>query len=274
MSKLKGFYDDLSNEDYHADRTHYSSSVLKKALKGAKYFQEYVVLALKEEKMSEAALALGNYLHIALLEPHLLESECEIYPKRTRAGKDFKVFQLENEGKTIITMSELETAEEIIQRFNTDYVDLGDKEETPCSKIFKDGKAEESLFTKLEGVPIKVRFDYAIYGKDKIIIRDLKTSSSTVNDAKEAHYVCQRYKYYLSAALYVDALKTQLKSLGYKDDTEVEFQFIFASKADKNINAYKVSEETLEFGRQQYRLALKNIKNWKKNGYKEGLREL
>jgi hypothetical protein len=270
----KGFYSDLSNEEYHADRTHYSSSVLKKALKGAKYFHEAVVLGVLEEKMNEGALAFGNYLHIALLEPHLLEQECEIYMKRTRAGKDFNQFKLDNEGKTIITLSELETAESIMQNFNNLMVDIGEEKEIAASTLFKGGTAEESLFTEIDGLPIKVRFDYKILGKEKLIIRDLKTSSSTVNSVQEAKYICNRYGYFLSAALYCDALRTALPELGIREDIEIEFQLVFASKSDYNINVYKVGKETLEMGRQAYKSAIASILKWKKIGFKEGLREL
>ena len=268
---LKGFYPDevMPNERYHGDATHFSSTTLKKALKGAKYFHESVILRLTEDKMNEGALALGNYLHIALLQPHLLESDCEIYPKKTRAGKDFKTFQQENLGKTIITMNELATAEDVMYQFKTQSVDLGGEQELPCVELFKGGKAEESLFTVIDGINIKVRFDYRLEINGDVVIRDLKTTASTANSPQEAAYICNRYDYFLSSALYVDALKTQ-----FPEGTNVFFDLVFASKSDGRINVYRVGEETLNAGRLRYQKAIENIKKWSKNGYKEGMREL
>lgn len=271
--KLSGFYTDLSNEDYHADRTHYSSSVLKKALKGAQYFYDHVVAKVKEEEMPQDALDLGTYLHTAILEPELLDSTTDVYPMRTR-GKGFDAFKTENYGKTIITMAELETAEEIINRFNTDFVDVGEAEDIPCKDLFKGGKAEESLFTRLEGVPIKVRFDYIIFKKEYILIRDLKTCGGTANSETEADYICKRLGYYLSAALYIDALRTALKDLGYPEDFPIYFELVFASKKDHNINVYRISEETIETGRKKYKEAIELIKLWKRTNYRQGLRKL
>ena len=272
-SNYKGFYTDMSNETYHADRTHYSSSVLKKALKGAQYFYDYVVAKVKEEEMPQDALDLGTYLHTALLEPELLESTTEVYPMRTR-GKGFDAFKTEHFDKTCITMAELETAEEIINRMNIDYIDVGEAEDIPCKDLFKGGKSEESLFTRIDDTPIKVRFDYAIYRKDHILIRDFKTCGGTANSETEADYICKRLGYYISAALYIDALKTALKDLGYPEDTPIYFELIFASKKDYNINIYRLSEETIEYGRKEYKKAIALIKLWKKIGYKSGLRKL
>lgn len=271
MNNLKGFYPDevMPNDRYHQNSTHFSSTTLKKALKGAKYFHESVILRLAEDQMNEGALALGNYLHIALLQPHLLESTCEVYPAKTRAGKDFKAFQQDNLGKTIITMNELQTATDIMYQFNTQFVDLGDESELACSKLFQGGTAEESLFTSIEGVNIKVRFDYRVEVNGDIVIRDLKTTSSTANSVQEATYICGRYDYFLSAALYVDALKTM-----YPEGTNVYFDLVFASKQDGRINVYRVGENTLQEGRNRYMKAINNIKRWEKNGYKEGLRVL
>ena len=273
MKTFKGFYTDLSNQDYHDDTSHYSSSVLKKALKGAQYFYDYVVTKTKQEDMPTDALDLGSYLHTALLEPELLESTTEVYPMRTR-GKGFDAFKTEHFGKTVITMAELETAEEIINRMNTDFIDVGETEDIPCKELFKGGKSEESLFTRLDDTPIKVRFDYAIYRKDHILIRDFKTCGGTANSESEADYICKRLGYYISAALYIDALRTALPGLGYPEDTPIYFELVFASKKDYNINIYRLSEETLEHGRQQYKKAIELIKLWKRVGYKSGLRKL
>lgn len=266
--KYSGFYADLSNEDYHDDRSHYSSSVLKQAIKDPKEFKRIYVDGGERKKMNETALAVGNFCHIALLEPHLLDVETAIFHGARRQGKAWEMFKHENEGKTIITSSQYDMVETMIKEFNATSVDLGGPKETPCTEIFKNGFAEESLFQKAHGLGLKVRFDYRLETKDGWVIRDLKTTSRTANTPYEATQICNDFGYFLSAALYCDMAE---KATGLKHD----FQLVFLSKQDFRTNVYKVSEESLEIGRQQYKKAIKLIKEWKKTGrYSTGLREI
>ena len=267
--KLKGIYSDMSNEDYHGNRTHHSSSVLKTALNNPQeFFRVYVQGCDPSKKMNEAALAIGNYCHIALLEPHLLETETAIYPGASRRGAAWELFRTENADKTIITQTQLDLVNTMLEEFSKDMVDIGDGL-VAADALFQEGFAEESLFTELDGHNIKTRFDYRIEDIDgRGLIRDLKTTSRTANTPQEATDICNMYGYFTSAALYVDAAE---KEFGKPYD----FHLVFVSKKDLKTNVYKVSEKSLEIGRKMYKRAIKMIKLWEKTGnYTSGLREI
>jgi len=268
LTKYKGLITDLSNELYHADRTHYSSSVLKQALKDPQEFKRIYVDGGEPKPMSESALAIGNYCHLALLEPHLLNSEAAVFPGARRSGNAWKLFKTENEGKTIVTEGQLDLINTMLTEFNQGVSNLGNGLETN-KNIFKGGVAEESLFITLDRMPIKVRFDYKIDKGETLIIRDLKTTRDTANTPEEARRICEQYGYYLSSALYTDAL------MKFSGVNKVEFHLVFLSKQDFRTNVYKVGKSSMEKGRGQYKEAIEMIKKFKKTGvYSLGLREI
>ncbi len=260
--KTRGFVKGLSNKDYHDDRLFRSSSVLKTALKDPKKFHDVYVLGKEGPAMPQAALDFGNYVHTAILEPHLLEEEYIIYPGGRKAGKVWEQFKYLHRDKTILSNNQYMKAQDLIDSFLQTEFEQSDSEHLVFGDaLFKGGVAEESLFTELGGMPIKVRFDYRISPEDgtKGIIKDIKTTSSYANSAKDAKDICESFGYLTSAALYVDAVE---KETGIKHD----FHLVFMSKADLKCNLYKVSEKSLERGRQQYKEAIKTILEWEKTG--------
>ena len=259
---------DMTNKDYHADRSAYSSSVLKQALKDPQEFKRIYIDGGEPKKMNQTSLTIGNYCHLALLEPHLLEKETAIFPGLRKSGNAWKLFKSENEGKLIVTEGQLDLINAMLAEFNNGKSNLGDGL-VSNKEIFKDGVAEESLFITLDRTPIKVRFDYKIDRGDTLIIRDLKTTRDTANTPAEAIRICNQYGYFLSAALYTDAL------MKYSGISKVEFHLVFVSKQDFRTNVYRVSDQTLEKGRGQYKEAIQLIKKFKRTGvYDRGLREI
>jgi len=252
----KGFIKDLSNEDYHADRTHLSSSVLKKALNDPSEYHRVYVLGEDPKPMNQSSLDFGNYVHTTVLEPHLLDTEYVIYPG-TRRGKAWEVFKHANQDKTIITSTQHEKAMDMCENLFKEKFVLGE-EKVYGSALFSNGVAEESLFTELNGLPVKVRTDYRVPG-DRGIIRDIKTTSSYVATSKDARDVCNSFGYILSAALYLDAVE---KETGKPYD----FEFIFMSKADKKTYQYRLSNKSRQIGKEQYQQAIEYIKECRKTG--------
>lgn len=264
MSKLdkdtRGFISDLSNNDYHADRIFRSSSVLKTALKDPKKFHDIYVLGKDNPMSNQDALNFGNYVHTAILEPDLLDKEYIVYPGGRRQGQAWELFKHLHEDKIIITNNQFTKAQDLINSFLQSEFEQRDSEFLVYGDaIFKEGEAEESLFTELDGMLIKVRFDYRITGDTRGVIKDIKTTRHFVNSAKEARDVVYDLGYDVSAALYVDAIE---KETGIPHD----FHLVFMSKADEKCNLYKVSDKTLEVGRKKYKEAIKLIKEWEASG--------
>ena len=205
----KGFIKNLSNDEYHADRTHSSSSVLKKALNDPAEYHRVYVLGEEPKSMNQSSLDFGNYVHTTILEPHLLEEEYVVFPG-TRRGKVWEAFKYANQDKTIVTSTQHDKAMDMCNNLYQTKLIL-DNEEVLGAALFLGGIAEESLFTDLEGLPIKVRTDYRALNTEatKGVIRDIKTTSSYVATSKDARDVCNSFGYILSASLYLDAIEKE-----------------------------------------------------------------
>ena len=75
-----GIYTDLSNDEYHANRTHVSSSVLKTAVSDPKkYYEKYILKIDNTPKTLQAAFDFGTYVHTLILEPETVEKESVKY---------------------------------------------------------------------------------------------------------------------------------------------------------------------------------------------------
>lgn len=267
--KTRGIITDLTNDKYHADKNFVSSTTLKLALKSPQDFKEVVIDKTKDIGINENAAAVGNYCHIALLEPHLLLKETAVFEGARRYGAEWDNFKKANEGKTIITESQFDLCATMFESFDSAKVQC--EEGTVLAPyLFESGYKEESLFTEIDGLLIKVRGDYRKGdGKSsEIILRDLKTTGATPNTVEEAREICERYGYFISAALYVDAYASHFGKVP-------DFYLVFLSKKDFRVNVYKVSDESLERGRKKYKEGIRRINLWKKTGdYTMGVREI
>jgi hypothetical protein len=265
MSKEKqtefdlGFQAGISNEEYHADRTYVSSSVLKLLEKDVRsYYKQYV---LGEEKLfgNQGAMDLGSYIHALILEPHLVDVEFAVFDGAMRRGKAWDAFLEDTDpAKTIITKSQAVLANDLVEEFYATSVKIGD-EEVPISSFFEGGKAEESLFVELDGVKVKVRFDYRKQSGEAHSINDIKTTAAPISSAKDAEKICASFGYDVSAALYCDAV---MKATGNKHD----FYFCFLSKKDGGTTIFKASEQMLESGRVKYKRAIEKLKEGRETG--------
>jgi len=96
---MLGIFKNLSNEDYHADRTAVSRSGLMEFRKApAKYWNTYLNPNRPEEKKDTPQMAFGRAFHTFVLEPHLFETQyCvqdlklpEIQPKPLKGDLQLK----------------------------------------------------------------------------------------------------------------------------------------------------------------------------------------
>lgn len=251
----------LTDVEYHDDREFISSSGLKLLLKNPRKFYKTYVLNEKEEKNS-AALDFGHYIHSVILEPNTVKDKYAIFEGASRRGKAWEEFSKENEGKIIITKSQQELTKQLLDNYNKAEVIIGAHgydQPVKINSFFKKGSAELSLGEVLNGIKVKVRFDYFREFSDFASIQDVKTTAKTANTAKEAEAICSDFDYDLSAALYVDIAEKICKK-------PTDFYFVFFSKADGQVNIYKASEQMLERGRQKYKEAIVALKNARETG--------
>lgn len=268
MSKPESNIDTtMSNEAYHANRTHVSSSGLKLYLKDPREYHKQYVLGEPAyiPPALQNAFDLGSYMHTMVLEPHLLEVEYAIF----KSG-DREAFDYDNEGKTIITMGQDSLAKRVMSEYEKAVFYPDGK---LISTFFEDGFAEESFFTELDGLPIKVRSDYRKQKVDKVkclsgldmpdefkyaSINDVKTTSKAVN-LKSVKKICEDLGYDISAALYIDAIS---KVTGVEHD----FFFMFMGKKDYNCQVFRASKEFIKNGRDKYKKAIEGILKSRETG--------
>lgn len=250
----------MSNEEYHAERDHVSSSGLKLMLKDPKSFYEQYVLGIRQE--ATQAMDFGTYIHALILEPETVDEKFVIWEGATRRGKEYDEFVENNKYKIIISRSQADQAETFLKTYEDSTIVIGKhgyEEAVPIPSFFEDGFAEESMFAELDGVKVKARFDYRKEFEDFGSINDVKTTSYAVNGVEDAVKICGFYDYDLSAALYVDIAE---KVTGKKHD----FYFLFCSKKDGQFSLFRASEDFLNVGRKKYKEAISRLKRARETG--------
>ncbi len=262
MSILKlGFNEDISNSDYHSDIEYLSSSSLKLLNKCPReFYKKYVKGEEDEEKGSSPHLVFGSLVHTLILEPHMLEEDYSLYQgtkgKSSNEYKEWKSLLPEDAGE-IITQSQLSKA-----RMLTDIV----QENEHAVELLAEGSPERTLCVEIDGVKIKVRADWHDAASAAIV--DVKTTGSGLS-YEEIQQTCLQWGYPLSAALYADAFEQET---GKKQD----FYFIFVGKSPMGCAVFKASDQFLEFGRRQYKAAIKKILESRASGiwFNEGITEI
>jgi len=249
---------DLSNNEYHGNGTHYSSSQLKDALDDPEiFYKKYISGELTAKKKEIPAFAQGTAFHTSILEPDKINEDFIVWQGKSRRGKDWDRFKEEHKGKAIITLKEMEDVQMMVDATQASPVAMD---------LLSEGEPELSLFVELMGVPVKVRFDWINLENGYII--DLKSSSGNVKNEYGIRGKVSSFQYDLSAALYMDAVNEWIKQAKLPYPKVKRFYWIFASKDTGNCQTYQASDKNLEVGRAKYRKALQLIKQHSDNGWK------
>lgn len=259
---------DMSNGAYHGSAGTWSSSQFKDIIDDEDLFIKKHIKK-QGEKISSEAMDTGTYLHTGILEPHKLASEVAVFEGKTRYGKAWEIFKKKNEGKMIINTKQKELGDGMIRAVKA----------SPTSMEYLEGEPEVSLFNKLlvSGGEIYAPF----YGKiltlngwekagkiptkgfemvvktradclGETFISDLKSTSGKATQAASVRGSISKYKYDLSAALYLDMF-----SLARPDVST--FIWIFASKENPMAAAWRATEENIRIGRAKWSWAVKRL---------------
>jgi hypothetical protein len=222
----------LTNKEYHA-RPEISKSDLDLLARSPLH------LKMKNELKSEPtkALLLGSAVHKLVLEPKDFSNEFSVEPevdKRTKEGKAIYNDFLENLGdKTLLEVDIFDTAVEIANAVNS-------MRETAI--FLKDGLAEQSYFSEIEGVAVKCRPDF--YNENLGAIIDLKTTS----DASATGFArsVASFNYHVQAAFYSDILRSLGKKVNYFLFIAVETSYPYF------VGFYELDNVAIEQGRKTY----------------------
>lgn len=266
MKNLHKCVNDLTSADYHGLPGTWSSSQFKDMLEDEDYFiRKYI--RKEVERAETEAMDTGSYFHTMVLEPHKLDDEFAIYPGKMRAGKAYQEFRAKHEGKCIITSSQKEQGDLMVKAVKS----------SPSCMEYIEGEPEVSLFVELHvargiiyapafkkmltrqgwvdhgcvNLPkgfqmvVKVRADTL----GDTFVSDLKSTSGNARKEHDIRTAISKYRYDLSAALYLDMFSLVRPSVR-------EFVWIFASKQANNAAAWRASHRQILVGRSKYTRAI------------------
>lgn len=228
---LCGIYYDVSNEEYHACRS-ISKSGLDAFSRSPAHYQAY----LNGEREETNALKRGTLIHCAVLEPDFLNVRYfglpEVLDVRTKIGKaKYQEYAEKSGGKIIVTAEEWRMAWRIRDEVQRHKI---------ARLLFDGGQSEVSIFSILQGVPVRCRPDYI----NGAIMPDVK---STV-DARPGPFLksIEKYRYYVQAAYYMDIALTQ----GIEVD---HFPFVAFEKEEPfGIYCHNLDADSIQQGRKEY----------------------
>lgn len=239
-----------SNAEYHANRSHLSSSQLKLILENPEQFYQEVVLGNKTNSNNDVFLE-GHLTHSLILEPEKVNQEYAVFEGLRRSGKAYEDFiaSPENANKKPVTKAMFLRSQKRLEAHKAH----------PASEILhKGGISEYTMVAELLGVPVKARADRIVFNEDASRIIDVKTTSMPSGREFFAETVKQ-YKYELSAALYC-------KIAEFVHNRPFEFYWEVHSKADEGVEFYKMSSSTSEKGYGLVVQALTLYKHCKETG--------
>lgn len=188
----------------------------------------------------------GSLIHTLVLEPERFENDYAIFEGKVRRGKEWEAFKELNSRKTIINTTELFEARTIADRVL--------ESDLALELLNRTGETEKHVEWKFKDVD----FHGFVDGVGDDFIFDLKTcqSSEPSKFSKDAF----NYGYYLQAAMYLTA-------------TEKDNYYIIAAEtsAPYNIQVYKLTNDLINYGREQYHDLVDAYKLWDKKpkGYSE-----
>lgn len=236
---------DMPSEVYHAHEHSVSNSGLKLISRSPAHFK----YAPKRE--STRSMVIGSALHMAVLEPELfLDTYVMLHDADDRRCKDYKDAKEEFGEEFVLVSSECEKIEGIMGRIQSN--------EVVQELLSLPGHNELSGFSTDPdtGVMCRHRFDKLTNSGIGI---DLKTTIDARSDAFSRSIYT--YGYHVQAAFYAD----QYEWVTGKDLEDFVF-IVVESESPFAVKMYRLGQESIDIGREQYRRALDEYARCKNTG--------
>ena len=247
-------------EDYHRHKAIGASGLKAFAKSPARYFADFLD-PQAPPRVVTPALKFGSAWHCALFEPEEFGSRYATMPEgldcRTKEGKAAHAALIES-GREVLDFDDFSAISEMtaVMRSDREWARLTDGIAWHAEKSFFYGD-------ELSGVDLKIRPDFFCLPCEKYpssAIIDGKTciDASPEGFGRDAF----RLGYWLQAALYCDVLQKTL-------NTESRPEFFLAAQEKSYpylVKIYRVTDEQIEFGREQYSELLPDVIACQKSG--------
>jgi hypothetical protein len=227
-------------EEYLGKKDHVAASDIKTFLQSPLnyYYEKFI----KKDDSKGRHFVIGSALHECVLEPHLFKENYIVSPKfdkRTKKGKeDAKEFEEFAKDKVVIVEDEMIMIQEMTKSA---------RQNKTLMELLLDSYFEVSCYTTDEKTGLKLRMRPDGLPRSRSTIVDVK---SCLNASKKKFKSdIYSYGYTLSAAYYGDFLGRE--------------NYVFAAiekKAPYQTALYALTDEMIQYGREQYRMGLDLIK--------------
>jgi exodeoxyribonuclease VIII len=250
-----GIYTDITIKEYHGNRTHISSTNLRKARRSLKEFRFYQDGKISEEK---SCFDFGNAFELALIDKKGFENHVAIMQdqvwinealeekpelKSPRSSKKyqelFKGFTDENKGKYLINDTGNESFETIEYMLTSCYQDRVIK------KLLENIEYQTSIFwtDKVTGLRLKTRPDVCKLNKNVVV--DVKTADDGSPEAFSK--ALANYDYPFQACMQIDGVQQS----GYMT-VDSYFWLVVEKKPPYNATLYQFSPEDIRYCMDEY----------------------
>ena len=234
---------DITNEQYHSSEGVSRSALWAFKELPQKYWYQYLSGDYVRPKETEAYL-IGNLVHTALLEPHLMGEQYYEMPKvnrKTKQGKlDYEAAMAESGGRTLVNELQMCQALDMVSSLVSEQLVID---------VISEAKFEKSIFWRDEetGIMCKCRPD--IWNDP--VCADLKTTEDA--SPKGFQSSAMKYGYFLQAAMLYEGLK----SIGMPFEA---FLFICVEKKRPySVGMYLLDDAALQHGLYVFHLLLRRF---------------
>ena len=236
----------LTNEQYHADKTAVSSTGLRTILKSPKAFYRYHTQSESGEKSD--ALRIGTAVHMAILEPTLFSKRFVIAPKFSGEGS----VKARNEWKLTLPRDAVVLKEE---EFNDlqEMINSVLKHQDACN-ILKNGVAEMSGYYIDPETGIKCRIRPDFYHEGHRALLDVKTTCNCESSSFSRSIWDFRYDFQFG--MYCEGIH-----LITGRPVDYPLFLVIEKKAPFECALFMADEELMAKGRADYRIALNKLRD-------------
>lgn len=248
----KGCYKEMTNEDYHSIKSHFSRSALMDFSKSPFTYWSKHINPDRPKKDASRSMIIGSAFHTLILEPHLFNDQYAIRPPKVLlkdVGREqYEIYKsicegLEKDGKTVLEENEFSILSPMQRAFNAN---------KNAVELTHNARIENSFFWKDEetGMLLKARPD--ILHENMIV--DLKTCSDASPRAYQSEMV--KYGYHVQGAMIRDAVEAiEGRRINNVINICVETKYPYS------MGIYLLDEAAIDAGQAKYKQLLIDIKS-------------